>query len=436
MSTEPPEPDRPDETDRPDGTEHLDEFIVELGTDLIRSSQSVDDVEAQLGEIARVGGVDDLDVMALPTAIMLESGASGRLRSRLRSIREPGLRLDQVEDVDDLARRAGRGLVTPTDGLAELADIRRRPPPYGRTVRALGLGVLSGGFALALQPTLAGLVFALLLGTGVGAFVSLDIPGLGPVLPALMTFLVALVVFGLDDLYRGENPIRFLIPPLLIFLPGAKITTGTIELAAGSIVSGSSRLVSGLIDLLLLATAIVAAGTLVGVPQRDLLDRPSPELGTWTVVPALVLIALGYHLHNGAPRRTVPWILLVLAVALAAEMAAGAVWSPSVSAFFGAAAMTPVVLAIDRRPAGPRAMVLFLPGFYLLVPGATGLIGVTETVSPGFSTGSLSSTMVTVVAIALGVLFATAGVDGYVELRAGWRNRRNRQDPLGDPSVS
>jgi uncharacterized membrane protein YjjB (DUF3815 family) len=97
-----------------------------------------------------------------------------------------------------------------------------------------------------------------------------------------------------------------LIPPLLIFLPGAKITTGTIELAQGSIVSGSSRLVSGLI---------------------------------------------------------------VLAVALGAERLAAEFVSPSVSAFFGAMAMTPIVLAVDRRPAGPRAMVLFLPGFYLLVPG-------------------------------------------------------------------
>jgi uncharacterized membrane protein YjjB (DUF3815 family) len=91
-----------------------------------------------------------------------------------------------------------------------------------------------------------------------------------------------------------------------------------------------------------------------------------------------------------------------------------------VSAFIAAAVMTPVVLAIDRRPAGPRAMVLFLPGFYLLVPGATGLIDVTESVSPAFSTGSLLNTMLIVVAIALGVLVAKGGEEasvGFVEAR-------------------
>jgi uncharacterized membrane protein YjjP (DUF1212 family) len=399
------------------------QFIVELGADLIRSSRTVDDVENQLAEIGRVAGATDFDVMALPTAIMLEWGTGGDARSRLRSIREPSLRLDQVEAVDELARRAMLGLVQPAEGLAALEAIRNRKPPYGRVVRSLGLGVLAAGFSLALQPTLTGLVFGLLLGTAVGAFLAADLTALAPVTPALMSFLVALIVFGLDDLYDGENPIRFLIPPLLIFLPGAKITTGTMELASGAIVSGSSRLMSGLMDLLLLAVAIVAAGAAIGIPQRDLLDRPAPEFGAWSIVPSLVLIALGYRLHSCAPRRAVPWIFLVLSVAYAGEQLAGLVFEPAVAAFFGAAAMTPVVLAIDHRPSGPRAMVLFLPGFYLLVPGASGLIDLTASVGPGFSSANLTNTMVIVVAIALGVLFATAAVDGVTQLSFPRRRR-------------
>ena len=237
---------------QPDGAvpaaERLDEFIVELGADLIRSSRTVDDVEEQLAEIGRVAGAGDFDVMALPTAIMLESGTAGRLRSRLRSIRESELRLDQVEAVDDLTRLAILGKIDAQGGLSALAAIRERPPPYGRAVRSLGLGILAAGFSLVLEPTVAGLVFGLLLGTAVGALLSANLTALDPILPALTTFLVALIVFGLDDLYQGQNPIRFLIPPLLIFLPGAKITTGTMELAAGAIVSGSSRLISGLMD--------------------------------------------------------------------------------------------------------------------------------------------------------------------------------------------
>lgn len=415
-----------DRSDPPDITEtiRLDDFLVELGADLIRSGQTADEVERQLMEIGRTAGHDGFEVLALPTAIIVESDGDSGIRSRLRAVREPPLRLDQVEGVDLIARRARLAAVDPSTAMAELDAIRSIRPRFSALVRALGLGVLATGFSLALQPTPSGIVTSFVLGTFVGLVLSLRLPGLAPIMPTLITFVVAVVLLGFADTYGGENPIRYLIPPLVIFLPGAKLTTGTIELAAGDLVSGSSRLVSGLISLLLLATAIVAAGNLVNIPTRELVDRPVDQLGAWTIVPALVLITIGYHLHLCAPRRTVPWILLVLIVAAAGQFTASLVVTPPVAAFVGAALMTPVVLAIDHRPAGPRATTLFLPGFYFLVPGASGLIDVTATVSPGILGGGLTATLTTVVAIALGVLIATAAFRSVIPLE-----RSSRRSP-------
>lgn len=409
-----------DQNDRPDttATVRLDDFLVELGADLIRSGQTADDVERQLINIGRTAGRDGFEVMALPTAIIVESDGAGEMRSRARAVRGAALRLDQVERVDRLARRARLTPVDPQTAMTELEAIRATPPPFPALVRAIGLGVLATGFSLALQPTPSGVVTSVVLGTCVGLILSLRLPTLAPVMPTLVTFAVAVVVLGIADTYGGENPIRYLIPPLVIFLPGATITTGTIELAEGDLVSGSSRLVSGLVSLLLLATAIVAAGNLVNLPGRQLADRPIDQLGAWTIVPALALITIGYHLHLCAPRRTVPWILLVLVVAATGQFAAAHVFTPPVAAFAGAAVMTPVVLAIDHRPVGPRATTLFLPGFYFLVPGASGLIDVTATVSPGILGGGLTATLTTVVAIALGVLIATAAFRSVVAWRA------------------
>ena len=72
-------------------------------------------------------------------------------------------------------------------------------------------------------------------------------------------------------------------------------------------------------DLLLLAFGIIAAAVaavLVGAPSADLIDRPFDQLGLWTTVLALVVIALGNHLRLCAPRRSVTWILLVLVTAI------------------------------------------------------------------------------------------------------------------------
>jgi uncharacterized membrane protein YjjB (DUF3815 family) len=54
--------------------------------------------------------------------------------------------------------------------------------------------------------------------------------------------------------------------------------------------------------------------------------------------------------------------------------------------------------------------VTFLPGFWLLVPGAAGLIGVTELlgVNPQLGTQAIVDALVTVMTIALGVLIGTA----------------------------
>jgi uncharacterized membrane protein YjjB (DUF3815 family) len=77
-----------------------------------------------------------------------------------------------------------------------------------------------------------------------------------------------------------------------------------------------------------------------------------------------------------------------------------------VSGFVGALVMTPLASAIERLPSGPPALVSFLPGFWLLVPGALGLIGLTEAIGDGpvAGVGDFLSALGAILAVALGVL--------------------------------
>jgi uncharacterized membrane protein YjjP (DUF1212 family) len=45
------------------------------------------------------------------------------------------------------------------------------------------------------------------------------------------------------------DPQYALVAPLVTFLPGAMLTFGTVEQADGDLVSGSSRLIAGLVEL-------------------------------------------------------------------------------------------------------------------------------------------------------------------------------------------
>ena len=56
-----------------------------------------------------------------------------------------------------------------------------------------------------------------------------------------------------------------MVASLVVFLPGATLTTAVLELAAGQIVSGASRLVAGAVQLALLAFGILAGVEAVGV---------------------------------------------------------------------------------------------------------------------------------------------------------------------------
>jgi uncharacterized membrane protein YjjB (DUF3815 family) len=132
-----------------------------------------------------------------------------------------------------------------------------------------------------------------------------------------------------------------------------------------------------------------------------------------------------------APRGSLPWLLLVLGVAWVGQVLGGEIVSPEISGFAGALAMTPVALAIGRMPGGPPSQVTFLPAFWLLVPGAIGLIGVTTVVGDPSSAdvGDLIKPMGSVLSVALGVLCGVSlfrGADATLAplIRRAWPGSR------------
>jgi hypothetical protein len=139
-----------------------------------------------------------------------------------------------------------------------------------------------------------------------------------------VSFVVSVVVFVTLRHLAVDNPVRILMPPLATFLPGGALTIATVELAAGQMVSGASRLVSGLVQLMLLAFGILAAGTLLHLPTEVLTDNPVDRLGWWAPWVGVVVFALGNVLHFASPARAVPWILLVLLATYAGQVAGAA----------------------------------------------------------------------------------------------------------------
>jgi uncharacterized membrane protein YjjB (DUF3815 family) len=114
-------------------------------------------------------------------------------------------------------------------------------------------------------------------------------------------------------------------------------------------------------------------------------------------------------------------MLLVLLVAYTTEQISGElVGSRTAGGFFAMLVVTPLGYLIQLKFRGPPAMVTFLPSFWLLVPGALGLISITHLLSDrsaGFD--GLIDAVTALAAIALGTLVG-ASLYKWLTERFGW----------------
>jgi uncharacterized membrane protein YjjB (DUF3815 family) len=227
------------------------------------------------------------------------------------------------------------------------------------------------------------------------------------VLPFLAAFAVSAVVYWLAaDLRLGTVTLFVVCAPLVILIPGATITTGVVELAAGDVVSGGGRVVSGLILWATLAVGIAAGAAVVGVPAGVAYEAPADAVPGWAVWPAIVVLALGVGLFFDASWSLTAVLVVVLTVTYAVVAGAQALASAPVASGIAAAIMLPTLRFLEvMHPRWPAA-VTFRPAFWLLVPGSLGLVAITEVSSAGGQDSGqtlLVGVVATVVAIAVGV---------------------------------
>lgn len=398
-------------------------LMVVAGEAMVDAGHTVSSVADTLDEIAAVHGVPGTETVVLPTALLVSvPDGDGVATAAVSTGRRP-LMLHQVDELTDVLRDASDPDADVAGTTARIALLRATAPPFGMLVRLGGYLMLSVGLAALLGGSWVDLLMAAGLGLAVGA-VQLVVGRMPSGVEVLVTvasaFVVAAVVLLAARVVPDLGVLPSLVAPLVLFLPGGLLTTGVIELATGQMLSGAGRIAAGAMQLVLLAGGIVAAAALVGVPAVDLASGGNP-LGPVAPWIGVAVFGAGTVVYRCGRPRTIGWVILVLAVAYGAQVLGDALLGGALSAFVGALAMTPVALAVARFPSGPSPLVSFLPAFWLLVPGALGLVGVTSLLdgdSNGVST--LVTTGGTMVAIALGVLVGLSAARGLPGRQARW----------------
>jgi uncharacterized membrane protein YjjP (DUF1212 family) len=384
-------------------------LLLGLGVALTMTGDAVSEIQDRLRAIAAAHGWPRAHISVFPTLLVvsLDDGEPAGIRT-IDSVHL--LQLDQASEVIAVARRAEVAEIGPSDAREQLERALVMRPRFGTAAYIGAHAVLTVGIGLLIRPATSDLWVYVALGLLVGglkAWVRRYESG-GYLLAVVAAALVSAVAFLAGD---GDDAasLRLTIPPLVTFLPGALLTMATVDLAMGETVTGASRFVAGLLQLALLGIGIVVGAELVGDPESGPVAGGADTLPAWTSWLGVAIFGLGIYVHNSAPRRSLGWLLVVLFAAWIGQLAGETVLTATLSGFAGAAVMVPVAHLVAHAPHAPPAHVMFLPAFWLLVPGAIGLIGITEIVGENADAGTENfvSALVSIPSVALGILVGT-----------------------------
>lgn len=383
-------------------------LLARLGAVMIATGQPAHEIEQELVEVGVRLGYARIQIGVTPTGLILSLSSGGL--ATYESVSEP-VRLDQSGEVRRIRYQLVAGELDPAQALRELSALKVRPARYSQWFVALAWVTISIGIALILQPGWANLGLVAACSVVVYALLTLtkQVPVLASLLPTIAAFIVTVIVFLAAGAGWIEGPLRTVLPSLAPLLPGALIVTGMSELAAGHMQAGSSRLTYGIVQLSLFAVGLIAALTVLRVPAELMLNVRVDDIGWWAAPAGLLLIALGICLVESVALSVSPWVLLVLLIAFGAQSAGHGMGSAALGGFFGAiAASLGATLVELMRPQLAR-LLLFLPAFWLLVPGSLGLIGVTTLVIDPIGAIEAGLNVVAVIcAIVLGLLLGSS----------------------------
>ncbi|MFE5298095.1 threonine/serine exporter family protein [Streptomyces sp. NPDC056632] len=352
-------------------------LLLELGAALLSGGLPVHDVEAELRALGGALGAPDVRVAAFTTGLYVALSADD---ATVLEPTGPMLRFEQTADILDLVHRLRAGALDGHQALRDLDAIRRAPARWPTWVADLGMLPVGVGLCLFLQPVAVN-VLAAAIGSLIVVGLTMTarrLPLLRPLLPVTAGFLVSVLVLGAARASLLDGPLRTIVATLAILLPGALLVTGLSEIAAGADSAGTARLVSGSVQLALFLAGVVAAAAATGVPSSALANT-QVATPSWSVIClGLALAVAGLVININAPPPAIPWIVAVIAATAAVQVPVTSASGAALGGLAGAVTAAAASTVAHWLPRGPSWQVLYLPAFWVVVPGSFGLLNTVQ----------------------------------------------------------
>lgn len=376
MTADQPNTSEPNQAEAVDADAPSDPMLVlvtQIGTALNRSSYPTPQIQQVLREVCTAYGYD-ISVEVFPSYVFAVDRGSNLVELAGTG---SAFRFDQIARTEALVRQLRHGSVPIDEALAELDAIDEATPPVNVVLRILGYMLMALGFALCFRMSLAASIAAVVISIPIAA-ISLwsSIKGtLASLMPVGLTFVSALAI-ALWAIHGGtDDPVRVAVIPVLTLIPGAALTTAIIELTTGDMIAGSSRLMYAFMLLMSMAFGLALAINIVGMTSDNLADLTSQQAPSWVLWIAAPVFGIGNVLYFCTPRRDWVWIIV---------FCFGTFWvnqllQHTMSAAFAGGVSLGLALLVAwalnaHLKSHPSTLVMFLPTFWLMVPGSMGFV--------------------------------------------------------------
>ncbi len=408
MADAPPPDQSADDPTSGSEQEIVPTMLAEIATALGRCTYPVSQSRVLVEKAADAYGYKSGVIALLPTLSIVGNRQTGGIAMQELT---GSYRFDQIASAQAEVAVACSGTKPPEDVLRSLRAIPNQTPLFPTWLRILGYGATALGFACLFQMTFQSLAIAAMLGILVGVALLWGNPGrqVSALMPVVLTFASAVVVSVVAVWANIPDPARLAVIPVLALIPGAALATSVIELFSGDMTAGSSRLIYAIMLLLSITFAFTLAVQLVGAGENGLTDVTAQTAPPWVVWLGVVIFGLGYSLFYCTPLNLwIPTLTLLVFSHLVLNLCQTVMTPPLSAGVTIALALIVAWVLNDRTGTGPVSLVLFLPTFWMIVPGSTGFVALTGVVEKNQDLSDLGlQVALTVVSMSVGIMIAS-----------------------------
>ncbi len=358
-------------------------FIIRLGKALHKLGTTAYRLEDNLLSIAKF-----LDIRAsfiiTPTALtfILSDDEDDQQYNHLVRVTPGEIDLGSLARIDELVDELISGERTLTEAIERLTEVNNKPAPYGVFLTFLAFGASSGAFAMLMHTSWNDVFWATLLGFVTFTFVawaerSRRVTELLEPISALTASILASAISLFDP---SINIPMVILSTIIVFIPGLSLTVGLSELAARHLMSGTARIMDGVMVLFKLyfgAVLGMALGKLMWGEATFISPEAMPVWTSWLAVTSLSICLI---ILFKARIKDAPWGILSGYIAFGVSVWASNYLGVALGAFVGAFALGLYSNLFSRVMNLPSSIVRLL-GLVVLVPGSKVYIGLNSLVS-------------------------------------------------------